>query len=283
MFVKKLRVRTLWGGAMVLFLGAVTASPSVRAARESAPAGARVRAITRPSADIMLSFVQPGRIAKVYGKEGDFVKAGQMLAQQDDAAEQILLAQLQAQADDTTQIRASEASLAQKKVDLQKLEKAAASKAATALEVEHARLDVTIAELSLELTKFEHAQAGRKYQEQKARVERMQLISPIDGRIEEIKVEVGESINATTEAIRVVQTDPLWIDAPVPLHQALALEAGRPVTVQFGPEDRPTYSAPGQITFVAAVADAASGTRRVRVEVPNKTGRPAGEPVVVIF
>ncbi len=248
-----------------------------------AETNAGVRAISRPSADITLSFVQPGRIGKVPVKEGDLVKAEQVLVQQDDAAEQVLLAQLQAQAEDRTQIRASEASLEQKKVDLQKLEKAAAGKAATALEVEHARLDVTIAQLSLELALFEHEQAGRKYQEQKVRVEHMQLASPIEGRVEDVKVEVGESINVVTEAIRVVQTDPLWIDAPVPLDQALGLQAGKPATVHFGPADRPTSSEQGRIIFVAAVADAASGTLRVRVEVPNKAGRPAGEHVLVVF
>jgi RND family efflux transporter MFP subunit len=242
-----------------------------------------VRAISRPSADITLSFVQPGRIARVPVKEGDVVKAGQILVHQDDVAEQVLLAQFKAQAEDRTQIRASEASLAQKRVDLQKLEKAAASKAATALEVEHARLDVTIAELSLELATFEHEQAGRKYQEQKVRVEHMQLASPIDGRVEDIKVEVGESINTTTEAIRVVQIDPLWIDAPVPLALAIDLQAGRPAQVQFGPPERPASTTQGRIIFVAAVADAASGTRRVRIEVPNKAGRPAGEHVLVEF
>ena len=108
-----------------------------------------VRAITRPSADITLSFVQPGRIAGVAFKEGDIVKAGDVLVRQDDAAEQVQLAQLKAQSEDTTQMRASEASLAQKKVDLEKLQKAAASNAATFLEVEHAKLDVTIATIIL--------------------------------------------------------------------------------------------------------------------------------------
>jgi membrane fusion protein (multidrug efflux system) len=267
----------------VLLLGALIARPSSAAALPSAPAGSRVSAITRPSADVMLSFVQPGRIAKLPFKEGDLVKTGQMLVQQDDAAEQVMLAQLKAQAEDRTQIRASEASLAQKKVDLQKLEKAAASKAATALEVEHARLDVTIAGLSLELVTFEHEQAGRKYQEQQVRVEHTQLASPIDGRVEEIKVEVGESVNTTTEAIRVVQIDPLWIDAPVPLVQAMGLQAGKPAQVRFGSSEGPAGVVQGQIIFVAAVADAASGTRRVRVEVQNKTGRPAGEQVQVEF
>ena len=147
----------------------VIACLAARLPSDSVPTSG-IRAVTHPSADITATFVLPGRITGVYFKEGDLVKANQVLIQQDDAAEQVQLAQLKAQSEDTTQIRASEASWAQKKVDLQKLEKAAASNAATALEVEHAKLDVTIAELSLELARFEHEQAGRKYQEQKIRV-----------------------------------------------------------------------------------------------------------------
>lgn len=256
---------------------------------KTAGSEAGIQAITRPSADIMLSFVQPGRIANVYVKEGDVVKAAEVLVQQDDAVEQAQLAQLKAQSEDTTQIRASEASLAQRRVDLKKLEKAAAHNAATELEVEHAKLNVQIAELSLELAKFEHEQAIRKYDEQKIRVENMRIKSPIDGRIEKIQVEAGESVNALADVLQVVQIDPVWIDVPVPLAGASTLKSGKTATVEFpGPQNRdpalrePT-STEGTIVFVAAVADAASGTLRVRVEVPNKTGRPAGEHVVVSF
>ncbi len=265
-----------WAGAQ----GAGAASGS--AAASPSPASG-IRAITKPSADVAQSFVQPGRIAAMYFKEGDTVKTGQALVQQDDAAEQVLLAQLKAQSEDVTQIRASEASLAQKKVDLQKLEKAAASNAATALEVEHAKLDVTIAQLSLDLARFEHEQAGRKYQEQKIRVENMQLKSPIDGCIEKIEVEVGESVNTTIEVIRVVQVDPLWIDAPVPLTQATGLKAGMTARVELAESGKKGLIGEGRISFVGAVADAASGTLRVRIEVPNKARRPAGEHVLVSF
>ena len=244
---------------------------------------ATVRAITRPSVDTTLSFVQPGRIAHVSFKEGDIVKAGELLVRQDDAAEQVQLAQLKAQSDDTTQMRASEASLAQKRVDLEKLQKAAASNAATFLEVEHAKLDVTIAQLSLELAKFEHEQAGRKYEEQRIRVDRMQLKSPIDGRIEKIDVEPGESANALADVIRVVQIDPLWIDAPVPLAGAKGLKSGMMARIQFVESDNTASMTQGRVIFVATVADAASDTLRVRIEVPNKTGRPAGEHVLVTF
>ncbi len=242
-----------------------------------------IRAVTRPSADITLSFVQPGRIDLVPFKEGDAVEANQVLVRQDDAAEQVLLAQLKAQAEDTVRMRAAEASLDQKKVDLAKIQKAAAGNAATALEVEHAKLEVTIADLSLELARFEHEQAIRKHQEQQVRVKNMQLRSPIAGRIERTDVEVGESVNALADVIRVVQIDPLWVDAPVPLQEALRLKPGMPARLQVvdaGPGDE---ALEGRVIFVGAVADAASGTLRVRIEVPNTSGRPAGEHVLVSF
>ena len=240
-----------------------------------------IKAITKPRYDITLSYVQPGRIAKVHFTEGAWVKAGQALVQQDDAVEQIKLAQLRAASEDTTQIQASEASLAQKRVDLQKLEKAAAQNAATELEVEHAKLSVKMAELSLQLATFEHEQAIRKYDEVKVQLEKMRLTSPIDGRIEKIHIEAGESINALTDVVRVVQIDPLWIDVPVPLIQAMDLATGKKARVLFPSPNR--ASVEGAIIYIAAVADAASGTLRVTIEVPNKSNRPAGEHVDIIF
>ena len=248
---------------------------------KAASSDVQIRAITNPSADIMLSFVQPGCIATVYFKEGDSVKAAQVLVRQDDAVEQIQLAQLEAASEDTTQIQASEASLAQKRIDLKKLEKAAAQNAATELEVEHAKLNVKMAELSLQLAKFEHEQAKRKHNELKVQIEKMRLKSPIDGKIENIHVETGESINALADVVQVVQIDPLWIDVPVPLIKATALSSGKTAKVIFPNPNKASLE--GRIIYIAAVADAASSTLRVRIEVPNKSNRPAGEHVEIIF
>jgi RND family efflux transporter MFP subunit len=268
-------------GICILLLGVFclhgfSVEPAYAAATDSV-----VRAITNPSSDITLSYVQSGRIERVYFTEGAWVKAGQVLVQQDDSVEQIQLAQLRAASEDTTQIQASDASLAQKRVDLAKIQKAAAQNAATELEVEHAKLSVKMAELSLELAKFEHEQAARKYDELKQQVEKMILTSPIDGRIEKIHVETGESINALTDVVRVVKIDPLWIDVPVPLERATDLSTSKKARVIFPSPNR--ASVEGSIIFISAVADAASGTLRVRIEVPNKSNRPAGEHVEIIF
>jgi RND family efflux transporter MFP subunit len=191
------------------------------------------------------------------------------------------LAQLEADSQNTINVQAGEASLAQKQVDLKKLEKAAALNAATALEVEHAKLDVKIADLSVKLAVFELEQAQRKYDEAKIQIDNMSLKSPIDGIIEKIEVETGESVNALEDVVRVVQINPLWIDVPVPLAKARDLRYKNTAEVIF-PGYKET-SLEGTIVFVGAVADAASSTLRVRIQVPNRSLRPAGEHVRVIF
>ena len=259
-----------WVISSVLLAASGTVSPDTQ-----------IAAITVPSADVMLSFVQPGRIAKIHFKEGETVRAGDALVQLDDAADQIRLAVLRAESENLTQIQAAEASLDQKRVDLKKLQIAAEHNAATELEVEHAKLDVRIAELSLKVAIFEHEQAQRKYEEAKILIDNMSLKTPIDGSIEKIDVETGESVNALGDVVRVVQIDPLWIEVPVPLTKTTNLRRGNTARVDFQDPDK--ISVDGTIVFIGAVADAASGTLRVRVELPNKSNRPAGEHVRVTF
>jgi RND family efflux transporter MFP subunit len=244
-------------------------------------AGSTIEAVTAPSADITMSFVQAGCIATVHVKDGDRVKAGQLLLQQDDAVERAQLERLLAESSDTTDIEASVASLAQKKVDLRRIEDAAKGHAATDLEVEHARLEVKIAELTLQAARFEHEQAKRRYEEARTTVQRMTLKSPVEGWVERIHVEAGESVDALDEAVRIVRTDPLWIDVPVPMEEAAAIRAGDGAQVLFPAPRRTTEK--GVVVFMAAIADAASGTLNVRIEVPNPANRPAGEQVRIVL
>jgi Cu(I)/Ag(I) efflux system membrane fusion protein len=109
----------------------------------------------------------------------------------------------------------------------------------------------------------------------------MSLKSPIDGITEKLEVETGESVNALEDVVRIVQINPLWIETPVPLEKAGDLRYGDKTRVIFpGPEET---SLEGTIVFIGAVADAASRTLRVRIQVPNRSLRPAGEHVRIVF
>lgn len=115
----------------------------------------------------------------------------------------------------------------------------------------------------------------------KLQVERMRIKSPISGKIEKIYQQVGESVDGLQKVIRVVKTDVLWIDVPVPLEQARDLKCGQRAQVSFPAAGGDPVEA--KIIHVAAVADAASDTLTIRVEVANASGRPAGEHVKITF
>ncbi len=238
------------------------------------------KAITKPCADVTLSFVQPGSIAKINYREGDIVQVNDVLVRQDDSVEQIRLEQLKAERDDETTIKHAEITLQQRGVDVRRLEEAGAA-VTTQTEIEYAKLNQQIAEMQLHIAQFQHEQAKRKYDEAKKQVDRMTLKSPIDGRIEKIDKETGESVNALEDVIRIVRIDPLWIDVPVPLDQTANLKYGGPAIVEFPEPNKMTEE--GKIIFIASVGDAGSDTLTVRVQVPNKTNRPARENVLVSF
>lgn len=239
-----------------------------------------VEAVTVPSQDVTVGFFQPGIISEVPVIEGQSVKAGDLLVRLDDSAEKPDVAQLKLQADDKIQLLAAEAQLAQKKVDLEKFKRALEHKAASEFEVEHADLDVKIAELTVELTKMRHEQDVYKYEAAKAHLERMRVLSPFDGKVETILAHKGQSVDPQMKVMRIVKIDPLWIDVPVPMAQSRNLSLGQSASVQL-PEQ--TAATTGKIVFIAAVSDAGSETRTVRVELPNPNSRPAGEHVKVNF
>jgi RND family efflux transporter MFP subunit len=240
-----------------------------------------ISAFTVPSADVTLSFINPGRIDQVNVKVGSRVKARQILVKQDDDAEQAQLSIIKAQSEDTSQIEAAEASLDQKKVYLKKLKWAFEKVSATELEIEKAQLDVKIAELQLKIARFENNQNKKKYKEAKIRVDNMRLRSPIAGRVEKVDVEVGESIDGLADAVRIISTNPLWIDVPVPLELSKTLKRNQAVNVIF--LDNTQKIVDGKIVFISSNADSASNTLMVRIEVPNSSDRPAGEHVNVSF
>ena len=241
-----------------------------------------LQGITAPKADIMLSFVVPGRISAVLVEEGSAVEKGQALVRLYDEPERIQCEQLKMLSEDQTQILAAEAELAQKKVDLKKVEMARAKGAASDWEVEHLVLNVRIAELALKSARIEQAQYVRRYRHARSQLAQMHLRAPVAGLVEEVSVEAGESIGTLGSVVRLVQNDPLWIDVPVPLAQAVELKNGQDIWVTF-PGEAAAATPNGRIINIATVADAASDTLRVRVEVPNPLKRPAGERVAVAF
>jgi len=228
-----------------------------------------------------LSFTRPGKIAKVSVREGQIVKAAQELVRLDDAAELEKLAQLELEYSDV-RVRAAQAQLAQRKFYVERVDAATKKGEATMPELESAKLELRISEISVELARTQRKIDEHKYRESRIEVDRMRLISPIDGKVERIFASSGECVGLLEPVVRVVKvgSDPLWIEVPVPFSQALALKEGQPALVRLGGRWVPVR---GKIVCVSATAEPTGQTLNVQVEVPNPTGRPAGERVTVSF
>lgn len=238
-----------------------------------------IEAITRPTADIELSFVQPGKIHEIKVNEGAMVKEGDLLMRQEDTIEMIQYRILTARAKNTTRIEIAEAKLQLKEKDFEKMKSAQKKGAITDWEVDHASLDLETALLDLQLAKFEHEQDILKQEEIKAVLDNLHLKSPANGIVEETKVDKGESVQALSPVLRIVTINPLFSDVAVPVSEAKLLTVNQKVTVKYSDG----MVSEGYVENISSVADAAAATLRVRVKVSNPTNRPAGERVAVNF
>ncbi len=232
--------------------------------------------------DVEMAFIRPGLVWEVLVTEGEQVKKDQLLVKLDDRAERIQLEQIKQQAENDVQIEAAVAQRDQSEVDLKRTREMKEKGAATALEVQHAELQLLIDKLKLQLAKFQQEQDHMKYREAKAQMDRMRIVSPIDGVVEAIYAKPGMSVNELEKVIRVVNVHPLAVDVDVPVGEAKALEPGQKAQVLF--EDEPGTTETGTVVFKALSAEGAiPPTLRVTVELDNKEGRPAGERVYVSF
>lgn len=267
MFMVKMFNPAVWLLAALLSLGPGRA----------AGAGQEIVGLTEPSSDVLMSFTVTGRVRRIPVREGQTVRAGDLLIELNSEALEARLRQLRLEAENQAEILAAEAELRQKRQDRIKLEQAFSKGAATRIELEHARLDVEISEYRLQAARHARAVAFHKKEETEAEIREYKLLSPISGLVEKLEVEVGEAAKTSEEAVRVVALNPLWVEADAPLACFGDLAPGRVLKVTF-PDGRETS---GRVLFRGAVADSASETIRVRLEVDNPHNRHAGERVVL--
>lgn len=241
-----------------------------------------VEGITRPSSDVVLSFVRPGVVSKVTVKQGEFVKKGELLVQLKADLEENKVQQLKEAVANPTKENAEKSNLAMRKQELKDMEKAFKEGAGTQQEVSRAKEEVNKSEFTLQQMAFEKSQMKLQLSEAEILVKQTKLYSPIDGFVERVFTEEGEGIERLKETLTLVRIDPLWIDVPVPLQEAYLLKKGTKLKVNFPiPGKTEKEALTGTVIYRAAIADAGSETLIFRIEVPNPKNRIAGERVKI--
>lgn len=207
-----------------------------------------------------------GRIREIGVERGDYVEAGQVLAQIESSVEEAAARAARARAERLVEIEASTTNLAlgQKRRDrARQLFDRNALSLDTRDEVE---AKATLAALELEQSRENHRLAEIQLEQSVADLERRTIRSPISGYVVERLMSPGEVIDEEA-MLRIAQVDPLRVEAILPADWFGRPQiGGRAEVVPEAPLDAPRDA---EVTIVDPVLDGASGTFGVRLRLPN--------------
>jgi len=178
-----------------------------------------------------------GRVTGVAVDEGDWVRAGQVLARLDRRDAEIIL--------EKTRVRAENAnSVHQRGLELAKDELISAE------DLDKRRLD-------FELARQERAEAERS-------LAKTTVTAPIAGRLSLRTAQPGQHVKPGDPMFKITDSDPLVARIYLPEKDVLRLSTGRSVDMSL--DAAPDVSFTGRIRQISPVVDTATGTVKVTVE-----------------
>ena len=244
--------------------------------------------------DVEVPALEAGALTSVAVVEGQFVTAGQLLAQIDNRQPQLdkLAAELErdaalAKAADDIEVRYSEAALAVAVADLdravaidrkspggvtqQEIQKLRLAKHRDELQIDRSKLEMHIGKMNADVHQA-------SVQAAEDALQRRQIVSPIDGVVVTVFHDRGEWVNAGEKVIQVIRIDRLrvegFLDATQLSPDAIA---GSAVNVEVQLTGGRTARLAGQVVFISPIVQAGN-KYRVRAEVENRSEK--GHPIL---
>lgn len=266
-----------------------------------------VHGVATAHRDVAVVPLATGRVQEVHVGVGDTVRADQVILALDDQEASIRLSEAQAavraaeanlarleagaRPEEIEQLEAqvaqAEASLAQASRELERLTALAASQAISQAQLEQAATQHTIAAASLQAARSqlsmalqgarEEDRAAARAQLEQARVglEMAQLAhsytrvkAPIDGIIASLQVDPGDFAVSGSPVARVVQLNPILLEASVGGRDLVHLQKGQEVRVQVDPFPGRAFT--GRVESIEPAANPQTRLFGLRVRVENE-------------
>lgn len=120
-------------------------------------------------------------------------------------------------------------------------------------------------EIQLETAEAEYEAAQAQLSAIEEDIDRTRIRAPIPGRVDQRIAERGDFVAAGGEVVQIVNNDPLRANVAVPQHRIGRIEVGQTARVHVLEHG----VAEGEVTFVSTLADPATRTFLVEVEIPN--------------
>lgn len=251
--------RKLWQSCALIAALAFVAKPSL---------AEELEAFTEPYKRVAIPAPEIGVIAEILVEEGDEISQKQVLARLDDSILQASLRVAHAAKDALGAKRSAETELAMREKQLESYRELHERGNATQREFDRAESEYHQSASRLQSVREDLEVRRLEYEHVKAQLKQRTLESPIDGFVTAIDKEVGEFVSPTDPVVmHVVHLATLKSVFSVPLDAARDLRAGSSLLLKVGYDG---MSCEGVIESVSPVADAESGTVRVKVKIPNR-------------
>lgn len=189
--------------------------------------------------NVTISALMAGTIKSIYVTEGDAVKAGQILAEVDDAVLRQSVSQMQSQLAFATDLYNKQKNLWDQKIG---------------------------SEVQYLTAKNQKESLEKQLQTMNEQLELYKIKSPINGTIDEVMLKLGQTAAPGFPAIRVVNMGSLKVKADVSENYASKIRVGNSVIVKF-PDAGKELDA--KVSFVSKVISAMNRTFNVQVSVPT--------------
>ena len=136
-------------------------------------------------------------------------------------------------------------------------------------EFEEFRTELQVAQLGVRKAHEDRQQAQLELLRARARLRQRTVFSPVDGVVVERYLSPGELANRTDKSVivAVAQLDPLFVEVRVPQSMLRTLDRGDKAVLR--PEFPVERDFECAIQTIDPVVDAATGTLRVRLALPN--------------
>ncbi len=217
-------------------------------------------------------------VAAVHVERGSLVRKGQLLVTLDSSVEQAALEAARFRSAMQGTLRLAEVRVQNANEKLKRRSELAAQSFVSAQDRDDAAAEVRAAEAELLQAKDSLELARLEVRQLSATVGRFLIHSPIEGVVTDRLLSPGElarSGDAGDPILKLAQTHPLRVEAVLPVAEYGKVRLGKVLAVRPEAPFVETYNA--TVKVVDRVIDSASGTFRIRLELPNPSGKiPAG-------
>jgi len=224
--------------------------------------------LVEPSLVVELGSAVPGLLADAGYDRSDFVSAGTVMATLESSVEAAVLEIAAAVADAETGLEMRDLSAAYGYRKLSRNKELLASKSISEQNMDQVKTETRMAELQLQQEREARVLALLELKRAQATFNRRKIVSPIAGTVTRRYLNPGEFVDSDP-VFQIAQLQPLHVEALLPVSALGDITVGSDVTIKLNVPKFEDEHYSGIVRRIDSVADAASGTYGVRVELEN--------------